>query len=314
MEQNRLKGLIYLKKYTKRIVSLLLSAGMFFSAVPTAFVSSGVVTAANTDAVTEEVHIWDGTSDISWYDDEEAEFHISTPEQLAGFAAIVNTGKTMEGKTFILDNDIYLNDVSGYDEWDTTEPANIWTPAKVFSGTFQGDNHSIIGLYTTSGGMFKEVVNGCISELNLIDLYVSGYYRKTEPYYFNGMVAYSDNSSVINCSVQGKINNNSDNRIRSGGFVGYSVSSKIIGCTNMTEVSGVSNYYVGGVCGSAESTCIVNCINKGNINCSKSYYVGGICGYLTSNAVITNCVNYGDVYENNAEVGAFVDIVIIAKY
>ena len=36
--------------------------------------------------------IWDGTADISWYDASETSFDISTPEQLAGVAQLVNSG------------------------------------------------------------------------------------------------------------------------------------------------------------------------------------------------------------------------------
>lgn len=36
--------------------------------------------------------IWDGSADISWYNASQSSFDISTPEQLAGFAQLVNNG------------------------------------------------------------------------------------------------------------------------------------------------------------------------------------------------------------------------------
>ena len=57
----------------------------------------------------EEKTPWDGSIDTSWYDSQESELHISTAEEFAGLASIVNGGKTMKGQTVILDNDIYLN-------------------------------------------------------------------------------------------------------------------------------------------------------------------------------------------------------------
>ncbi|MBR6332878.1 MAG: hypothetical protein IKR77_00600, partial [Bacteroidales bacterium] len=54
--------------------------------------------------------VWDGTSDINWYDATQTSFDISTPEQLAGVAQLVNDGTaTFSGKTLNLTADIWLN-------------------------------------------------------------------------------------------------------------------------------------------------------------------------------------------------------------
>ena len=37
--------------------------------------------------------IWDGTADVSWYDESKTEFTITTAEQLAGLAKLVNDEK-----------------------------------------------------------------------------------------------------------------------------------------------------------------------------------------------------------------------------
>ena len=39
--------------------------------------------------------IWDGTADVTWYDASQTSFDISTPEQLAGVAQLVNNGTTL---------------------------------------------------------------------------------------------------------------------------------------------------------------------------------------------------------------------------
>ena len=71
---------------------------------------------------------------------------ISTPEELAWFAAQVNSGKTEINAK--LSKDIVL--------WDDSLPSNgeatIWQPigdslTKSFNGIFDGDNHKIRGLY-----------------------------------------------------------------------------------------------------------------------------------------------------------------------
>ena len=262
---------------------------------------------SETSDAEETVHIWDGTTDVSWYDDEETEFHISTPEQLAGMAAIVNTGKTMEGKTFILDNDIYLNDVSTYDEWETTPPENKWTPVNKFSGTFLGENHSIIGHYGISG-IFSSVVNVHISEIHLVDSYVSDFVKTTTN--CGMLIDRSESSLITNCSVQGALHFSFDMydngrrysipSIYIGGITSSSDHDKIVNCTNSIdfEISGDAyTLLVGGICGVSYSSYIANCVNNGNIaavyHSWSSNHAGGICG--KSSGKITNCKNCGDL-------------------
>lgn len=285
--------------WVKKLSAVALTAGMLMSNISYLPMTSSVVNAVESE-VEEEVHIWDGTTDVSWYDDEETEFHISTPEQLAGLSSIVNTGKTMEGKTFILDNDIYLNDVSTYDEWETTKPENKWTPVSTFSGTFQGGKHSIIGLYTSDGGMFTNITNSYISELNFSDLYAI---RKNHSNYYEsdtsagGFANTVRDSYVINCSVQGKLYSDA---VYNGGLVGYSKSSKIFGCINMSEISNTNSRqttYGGGICGYSENTELVNCTNKGNIGILNDR--GGICAYIDSESSIKYCINNGEIIKSD---------------
>lgn len=94
---------------------------------------------------------WDGSIDTSWYDSEETIFHISSAEEFAGFASIVNGGKTMKGQTIILDNDIYINSLVDTDKWSVTPPKNNWIPIGTektgFEGNFDGNKKTIYGLY-----------------------------------------------------------------------------------------------------------------------------------------------------------------------
>ncbi len=87
---------------------------------------------------------WDGSADTSWYTSapDASAYHISTAEQLAGLAQLVNAdpGTTnFAGKTFYLDNDL---DLSGH-EW-----ISIGTvlggdyPEYSFCGVFDGQTHT----------------------------------------------------------------------------------------------------------------------------------------------------------------------------
>lgn len=52
---------------------------------------------------------WDGAVDLSWYNGTDTEFTLTTPAQLAGVAALVNSNTTdLTGKTIRLGADISL--------------------------------------------------------------------------------------------------------------------------------------------------------------------------------------------------------------
>ena len=105
---------------------------------------------------------WDGTADVSWYDSKKAEFDISTAQQLAGLAQLVNNGNTFEGKKINLCRDIFLNDDSY---------RYVWTPIaayvrddddneNVFQGTFCGNSHAVYNMRTAEGkdgGVFGRI-------------------------------------------------------------------------------------------------------------------------------------------------------------
>ena len=91
----------------KKLLSLLLALCLVMALVPMTAVAEGT-----------SVDNWDGSADTSWYTSapDASEYHISTAEQLAGLAQLVNTdpGTTnFAGKTFYLENDL---DLSGH-EW-----------------------------------------------------------------------------------------------------------------------------------------------------------------------------------------------------
>jgi hypothetical protein len=120
--------------------------------------------------------IWDGTVDRSWYDSNPTatDFYISTPEQLAGLAAIVNTGggtavrpENFRERTIHLEADIYLNDISNWNDdhstwsdWIPPAPARTWVAigggspglGSRFLGNFDGQGHTVYGMYINRTG------------------------------------------------------------------------------------------------------------------------------------------------------------------
>jgi beta-lactamase class D len=61
--------------------------------------------------------IWNGKADTKWYNDSLSEFIITTPEQLAGLAKLVNNGNNFMRKTVKLGANIMLNDTANWRNW-----------------------------------------------------------------------------------------------------------------------------------------------------------------------------------------------------
>ncbi|MDR2578831.1 MAG: TonB family protein [Chitinispirillales bacterium] len=166
-----------------------------------------------------------GEIDVPWYCASASEFTISTADELAAFAEVVNGtwgGKpkrdSFAGKTVTLANNI---DLSQYDNWipigsffDDTFDDDPETP---FSGTFDGGGFVISNLtinrpYTPLQGLFGEIENATIKNLGLENVNIRGR---------NGVGAVTGwmtlSSSMINCYSTGTVSGSDE----VGGLAGY---------------------------------------------------------------------------------------------
>lgn len=136
---------------TKRWISIMICTLLFICMIP--------VTALASD----EADTWDGSADISWYNEQDTEFHLSTAEQLAGLAELVNNENTFANKTIYLDNDI---DLSGY-EWISIGTGN--NAVGYFGGNFDGQYHSVLNMKTglSHHGLFGIIYGGTVQNLGV---------------------------------------------------------------------------------------------------------------------------------------------------
>ena len=284
----------------KRIGSLLLILALCFTLLPTAAFAEGT-----------SVDNWDGTADTSWYTSapDASEYHISTAEQLAGLAQLVNDKATpvlFGGKTIYLDNDL---DLSG----------SQWTPigdgsnqGRFFAGTFNGQHHKIMNLYHHStgdelirNGLFGVVSDGgTLKNLLVIDADIAS----NDGSLLAGILAdWVDGGTVENCYTSGKIENNVGDKMV-GGLIGQCTgSTQVKGCaSDATVISTESDEdhvdTVGGLIGqwenSADSSSITDCWFGGSVSCNNIYSaVGGILGANFENfsgnkpgVIIKNCI------------------------
>ena len=258
--------------------------------------------------------VWDGSVAESFAGGSgtaEDPYLIADGAQLALFASMINNGNP--GINGRLTADILLNDISNWENWnESTEGLNSWTPigsdANRFTGTLDGDGHSVSGIYINSTANYQGLVGvlgsgGALQNLGVKASYIKGLHSvggvcgiswgTVTNCYNSGSLAGSEGvgglcgtngGTVTNCNNTGSVTGN--NMV--GGLCGYN-NSNVINCYNTANVTGTGDY-VGGLCGWNEGP-VTNCYNTGNV--TGNNMVGGLCGYNWDN--VTNCYNSGSV-------------------
>lgn len=110
------------------------------------------------------------------YENEFEEFVINTPQELLGFAKLLQGGTDFAGKTIKLGTDIDLNpgwtagkeSVAAVNNWNSDAKNHS---GKFFRGTFDGQNHTVSGIYysgyETFHGMFLIGIGATVKNLNI---------------------------------------------------------------------------------------------------------------------------------------------------
>ncbi len=216
-------------------------------------------------------------------------YTITTPEQLAWVAKYVNDGNktnitNFKGKTIKLANTI---DLSAHEwvpiGWSRNIPGKGFD-ASAFSGTFDGGNNEITGLYINTPDAENVGLFGYTFESTIKNVGVSG--SITAYHKVGGVVGFANNESVIT-DCYSTVDITSNNGIDFGGVVGEN-NGLINRCYYDGTITGVQNNG-GGVAGSSSSGMIINSYNLGNITGDSS--IGGVVGH--SSTTIINCYNAG---------------------
>ena len=248
---------------------------------------------------------WDGkTIDVSWYNTTDKEFHISTPEQLMGLAAIVN-GKYNSDITTVIGDDDHTKIVAHEVNFNATTGGTNdgWRGADDFEGKtiYLDADLDMGGVYNSESGTWS----------GARFMPISGAYRLD-----------SDDATTQLNSVWGGVFDGQGHKVyniyaslsntswaESVGFIGR------IGCHDKDEVAlrpsgaavrnlAVDGYIeadrsVGGIVGKIGQTnggaVIENCINFATVVGHQKKCTGGIVGAAWNGGVIRNCLNAGSV-------------------
>lgn len=217
---------------------------------------------------------WDGTADISWYDESRSEFELTSAQQLAGLAQLVNGGNSFENKRINLGADIHLNEIDDFAAWEYIPPKNTWTPIgskeMPFQGIFDGNGHTVFGLYRSGGdrvGLFGTIENATVSNFT-----VSNFYCEGDSYV--GVIAEAKQSSIGYLSAKSSV---FTAHAYYCGMIAYCTAGKIAECRNEASFIGYCNG-TGGIAGYCNGI-IANCTNRGTV-AALDDKVGSIVGYL----------------------------------
>ena len=240
---------------------------------------------------------------------ESAPYVITTAQQMADLAWMVNNNKTdYISANYRLGGNI---DLSG----GTWTPIGYNTsPARYFSGTFDGGSFTISGLnnVTPVDGNNNVALFGAIQSGTVKNLTVSGTFT-TSYNYVAGICAYSSKSTFENCVSQVNITCTSTSTPRLGGIIGYgSIDMVIRNCTNSGTISytgSSTDGFIGGIAGHiGKGTVVSGCSNSGTVTGKSSGNNGtaGIVGYANDSGTATNteykienCTNSGVISGTN---------------
>lgn len=247
-------------------------------------------------------------------------YQISNADQLYWFAEHADTSAHAKLTDDIVVNENLVNSVGNLN----SGSYRSWTPIGnleatlgytcAFSGTFDGDGHTISGLYDDTGRTYAGFVgelsgSGTIKNLGIVDSWIRGYHVGGVCGESAGTITYCYFSGTINVELanagglcgenSGTITNSynigtiSASDHAAGGVSG--INSGIITYSYNTGSVFASRYVAGGVCGQNDGT-IRNVFNSGKLNSSSSgYYVriGGLCGITTSGSTLEYGYNIG---------------------
>ncbi len=245
------------------------------------------------------------------YGTEDKPYKIDNLYKLSRMASLVNDDNKQgeyAGKCYLLTADIDMSDT-----YHSGDGGKSWTPigteSTPFTGTFDGGNHTISGLYISTKSNSPQGLLGQLSGGTVKNLNVSG--NVTGVSNVGGVVGYASNHTTIeNCSFSGSV---SGSNTPVGGVAGLLFdNSSVLNCHNSGSVSsnfipgGTDNTSLastGGLIGSSYGT-VTNCYNTGSINVTVEETVGTqpvevtvrIGGVVGSNSgTIRNCHSTGNI-------------------
>ena len=193
------------------------------------------------------------------------------------------TAHNCAGMTFKMTADIDFQPTSAWDDYTSLEHNfdgigyDIVTSYSYFSGTFDGQGHTISGIrnnsYSTSSGLF-DCIRGTVQNVKIANARITGYSMT------GGIVGDIYTGSVSNCHVAHNVAIHIASRgaANVGGIVGMNFNGTVTGCTSAAVI-----------------TCDVT------TDCAS---FGGIVGHNSSDCTVSGCTATGVIVPDVSNAGA----------
>ena len=255
-------------------------------------------------------------------------YEISSAEELYGFASLLNDGETYFKGCAKLTADIVVNEgvLTEYDSLNVADTANfvVWFPIYHFAGDFDGQGHTISGLYhdyynsedyRTPLGLFSGLGGGD-EDLTIVvrNLGIEGSFFRAQSdagaiagVIHTAQITYSVKVLVENCSIHARIETKEFYH-QAGGIVGdVDGHTTIKDCSASGIIIGADNNS-GGIAGNIsveyatlkdQPVVVENCSSKVRISGNPDR-AGGIVGRMNGWVKVMNGKNYGEVVADTA--------------
>lgn len=254
---------------------------------------------------------WNGTT-VEPGKDASGVYQIGTAEELAWLAAeINNSSNNSQSYSAVLTADIDL----GYRPWTPIGCYVDWQSNHPYRGVFDGQGHTVSGLYVTAlsngyAGLFG-YTSGSTTIKNLT---VEGEIRledvSTTAKHIGGIVGEA-NAKLERCVSRVRISAagfGTRDTCAVGGIAGKlsgaMTDCRFEGSIDITCKRGGAYISggVGGLAGNAAGGALTRCVNTGAVTVDKGTGVGGIAGITSREVTFTQCANTGHISNDTAAV------------
>ena len=243
-------------------------------------------------------------ADISWYNAKADTYVLYDAADLRGFA-LLSKANDFKGKTVKLANDIVLNSGDA-STWSKTAPETEWMSISTvdtrFAGTFDGQKHTISGLYMSTDEKYTGFFSGTADEAVVKNFRLTNSYLYSTQEEIGSIVGNGRGTfdGIYSDAIVESTNN------VAGGLIGstsWDGGVKVKNCWfdgEVTNVEKAASYYAGILARAYRSSTITNCINTGTITCdlAKQPRAGGIFGGIgraETTVDLSYCLNAGDI-------------------
>ncbi|MBO4854240.1 MAG: hypothetical protein J5482_03765 [Oscillospiraceae bacterium] len=264
---------------------------------------------------------------VDWYDESASSYVLNDAGDLYGFAELSRTNN-FAGKTIKLGADIDLNpgftaSTEGFTDGKGGTPIqwkSISSTSLYFKGVFDGDGHTISGLYQNTGATTGNLYLGLFAATSGVSTVKN--FRLENSYIYSqgariGGIAGNGDGNFENIYSNAIIVTAGTKATAIGGMVGYFDGGTSVAYSGLHfdgTVTG-SGYYVGGILGQAANSAnttltIENCKSSGTVS-SSDVGTGSMVGLVETTASstvvnITGCWNEGSASATGGVQGIFV--------